>query len=129
MQGHALAVWSVAVSSDGQRIVSGSTDQTVRIWNAQTGEPIGQPLQGHTGPVWSVAISPDGQRIVSGSDDQTVRIWEGNWPGWMRLACDRLKYHPLLTAPETLPFLDEEAINIGRDAKAACDAQPWLQPD
>ena len=127
LQGHTDRVWSVAVSPDGGRIVSGSDDSTVRIWDAQTGEPIGQPLQGHTARVLSVAVSPDGGRIVSGSYDNTVRIWEGHWHGWMRLACERLAYHPLLTAPETIPFLDDEAITIGRDAKAACDARPWLQ--
>ncbi len=127
LQGHTNIVYSVAVSPDGQRIVSGSQDKTVRIWDAATGEPIGQPLQGHSDWVFSVAVSPDNQRIVSGSQDKTVRIWEGDWHGWMRLACRRLEYHPLLTAPETLPFLDEESINIGRDAKAACDARPWLQ--
>ncbi|KAE9406010.1 hypothetical protein BT96DRAFT_876203 [Gymnopus androsaceus JB14] len=51
------------------------SDETVRIWNAKTGEAIGEPLEGHTHFVSSVAFSPDGERIVSGSYDQTVRIW------------------------------------------------------
>ncbi|KAF5343412.1 hypothetical protein D9757_015390 [Collybiopsis confluens] len=68
-------VESVAVSPNGQQVVSGSYDQTVRIWNVQTGQQIGDPLHGHTGWVSSVAFSPDGQQVVSGSHDQTVRIW------------------------------------------------------
>ena len=57
----------MAFSPDGKRIVSGSGDNTVRLWDADTGQPVGQPLTGHTGAVFSVAFSPDGKRIASGS--------------------------------------------------------------
>ena len=69
---------SVAFSPDGHRIVSGQLDNTVRMWNADTGQPLGAPLTGHTDAVTSVAFSPDGQRIVSGSDDDTVRLWNAD---------------------------------------------------
>ncbi len=45
----------------GQFIVSGSYDSTVRIWNADSGQPVGQSLEGHTESINSVAYSPDGQ--------------------------------------------------------------------
>jgi len=51
--------------------VSGSLDQTIRVWDA-----VGNPLQGHTDSVLSVAFSPDGRHIVSGSEDQTIRVWD-----------------------------------------------------
>jgi hypothetical protein len=73
--GHEDTVNSVAFSSNGQMIVSGSSDKTVRLWNLQ-GNPIGQPFQGHENIVYSVAFSPDGQMIVSGSYDKTVRLWD-----------------------------------------------------
>ncbi|KAG2078465.1 hypothetical protein BDR04DRAFT_963546, partial [Suillus decipiens] len=49
---------------------------TVRLWDAATGQPVGEPLRGHTNSVASVSFSPDGNRIVSGSEDETVRLWD-----------------------------------------------------
>ncbi|BDM83557.1 WD40 repeat domain-containing protein [Acaryochloris marina] len=67
---------SITISPDGQRIVSGNSDRTIRLWDAKTGKPIGEPLTGHKDQVTSVAYSPDGQRIVSGSWDKTIRLWD-----------------------------------------------------
>jgi WD40 repeat protein len=47
----------VAFSPDGKRIASGSWDKTVRMWDADSGHPFGQPLTGHSGQVTSVALS------------------------------------------------------------------------
>ena len=75
-RGHTDWVMSAAFSPDGQRVVSGSNDKTVRIWDVKSGRQVGEPLRGHTGGVNSVVFSPDGtERVVSGSRDDTVRIW------------------------------------------------------
>ncbi|CAA7270819.1 unnamed protein product [Cyclocybe aegerita] len=76
LKGHADVVLSVAFSPDGSYVVSGSADETVRIWGAETGMPVGDPLGGHTNWVISVAFLPDSKRIVSGSEDRSIRTWD-----------------------------------------------------
>jgi WD40 repeat protein len=76
LRGHKHSVLSVAFSPDGNRLASGSWDQTLRIWDAVSGEER-FCLRGHDSPVGSVAFSPDGQRLVSGGDNQSVRLWDG----------------------------------------------------
>src|SRR5260370_461589 len=75
LAGHTNTVRSVCFSPDGQRLASGSGDQTVRVWDAATGQQV-LSLTGHTGGVRSVGFSPDGKRIVSGSEDLTVKVWD-----------------------------------------------------
>jgi hypothetical protein len=72
---HQGAVYSVAFHPDGDRIVSGGADGTIRLWRTQGMVPL-QLFFDHGDYVRSVAFSPDGQRIVSGSEDRTVRLWD-----------------------------------------------------
>ncbi|KZP17827.1 WD40 repeat-like protein [Athelia psychrophila] len=76
LEGHKDQVRAVAYSPDGTHIVSGSADKTIRIWDAETGEAVGDPLRGHADWIMAIAYSPDGRHIVSGSDDKTIRIWD-----------------------------------------------------
>jgi WD domain, G-beta repeat len=77
---HDEPVLAVAIGQARGRdiIVSGSVDDTVRIWDAVTGDPLGAPLTGHTHDVDAVAVGRAGDRdiVVSGSADKTVRIWD-----------------------------------------------------
>lgn len=57
-------------------IVSGSDDQTLKVWNSETGRCI-TTLEGHTGGVWSSQLSPD-DIVISGSTDRTLKVWEAH---------------------------------------------------
>ncbi|MEH2293304.1 serine/threonine-protein kinase [Nostoc sp.] len=72
--GHRDWVSSLAISPNGQTLVSGSGDRSIKIWNLQTGG-LKTTLSLHTDAVTSVAISPDGKTLISGSKDGTIKIW------------------------------------------------------
>ena len=85
---------SVCFSRDGKRILSGSSDNTARVWDAVTGKHLFPPFRGHTDWINSVCFFPDGTRFATGSWDGTIRIWtldeipdETNWRlrdnGWV----------------------------------------------
>ena len=71
---HEGSVCSVALSADGQTLVSGGRDNTTKIWNMRTRQLL-HTLTGHKDSVYSVALSADGQTLVSGSLDKTIKIW------------------------------------------------------
>ncbi|MFJ9083876.1 AAA family ATPase [Streptomyces sp. NPDC102384] len=77
--GHARDVLCVALGRVGDRdlIASGTWENTVRLWDAVTGQPLGEPLAGHDKGVCSVAFGRFGDRdvVISGSVDTTVRLW------------------------------------------------------
>ena len=74
--GHSNAVNSVAFSPDGEILASGSSDNTIILWDVATGQPIGEPLKGHSDFVTSVAFSPDGGMLVSGGSDKKIILWD-----------------------------------------------------
>ncbi len=71
---HSDWVSSLAITSDGQRLVSGSFDKTVKIWRLHTGELL-HTLSGHAKGVFSVVTSPGGEILASGSWDETIKLW------------------------------------------------------
>ncbi len=75
LRGHEESVYSVAFDPSGMRVVSGSSDNSVRIWDAVSGAEI-FCLRGHKQWVSSVAFDTSGERVVSGAADNTVRIWD-----------------------------------------------------
>lgn len=74
LSGHLDVVKSIAISSDGQIIASGSYDKTIKLWELKTGELL-HTIAGHKQRVTCVAISPDNQTLVSSSEDTTIKLW------------------------------------------------------
>jgi len=72
--GHTNAVTCVTFSNDG-RLLSGSADRTVRLWDVATRKEL-RRYEGHTDEILSVALSPNGRQAASGGKDQSVRIWD-----------------------------------------------------
>ncbi len=60
---------------DGRRALTGSSDNTARLWDLETGKEL-RRLVGHTSVVTSVAVLPDGRRALTGSWDHTARLWD-----------------------------------------------------
>ena len=75
LTGHNHQARTVAYSSDGRLLVSGSDDGTVRIWDTRTGEEAMSPLRSGDGEVFSVSFAPNGRSIASATHDGPVRIW------------------------------------------------------
>ena len=76
LTGHGGEVLAVAFAPDGRLLASGSSDQTIRLWDPVTGEER-KLLRGHTGAVRTLAFAaPNSHLLASGSADGTVRIWD-----------------------------------------------------
>jgi WD40 domain-containing protein len=70
---HEGTVKAARFSPDGWRIVTASGDNTVRVWDAESGKSVGEPMR-HEDTVWAASFSPDGRRIVTASQDKTARV-------------------------------------------------------
>jgi WD40 repeat protein len=78
--GHSREVLGVAMSADGRRAVSASNDQTLKVWDLESGREL-RTLTGHSSAVNGVALSADGRRAVSVSGDLSfhdtaLRVWD-----------------------------------------------------
>ena len=67
-------------------LVSTSTDQSVRLWDTETGATITTMVAGHQGPVWALALDPTRRFLASAGADGTVSLWD--WVVDAKTACD-----------------------------------------
>ena len=158
-------VTSIALSPDGNKIITGiGLSNEIRLWDL-TGKQIGNTFRGHPDNIHSVAFSPNGEYTVSQSvcntdecplesstrptlwlldlegnpignflhigyatdnipvtsDSKYILTYSGvlypaNWEGGLEVACNRLRYHPVLQKPKT-----DEA----KAAKETCQKYIW----
>jgi WD40 repeat protein len=75
MSGHEGLIQKIAYLPGGERIVTCSSDKTVRIWNVENGEQEGTTME-NEGWVNGLAVTRDGKRILSGGNDKRIRVWD-----------------------------------------------------
>ena len=73
--GHTAGVTSMALSNHDRFLVSGSNDNTVRLWDFATGSNL-ETYTGHTDRVFTVALNDDKSIIASGGRDNTIKLWD-----------------------------------------------------
>jgi WD40 repeat protein len=80
LSGHKGGINAVAISADNRWLVTGSQDNTARLWDLTAVDPAASAtvLSGHESTVGAVAISPDNRWLVTGSGDKTARLWDLN---------------------------------------------------
>ncbi len=71
---HQDAIYGLAFSPDGARILTASWDKTAKLWDAASGKLIA--AFDHQGAVNTAAFSPDGTRILTASADKTAKLWD-----------------------------------------------------
>ncbi len=76
LSGHSDAVRGVDFSPDGKTLAVGSYDNTIILWDMQTGQRIGEPLTRHTDDIYAVAFSPDGKTLASAGADNMIVLWD-----------------------------------------------------
>ncbi|ARV61527.1 protein kinase [Nostocales cyanobacterium HT-58-2] len=146
LRGHASMVLAVTVSLDGQTIASGSNDNTIKLWQLETGKllrTLGRWFSGHSNIVHAVAFSPDGELLASGSWDETIKLWQvssgkeihtlTNDGSWINsVAFSPIPPNPYYPEKETyvrgFPLLSKASVGLGwilASGGADCSVKLW----
>jgi WD40 repeat protein len=108
LHGHTGPVRAVAFHPHGNRLVSGSADRTLRLWQIdQTKSVLIQTIYGHSAEITAVAFSPDGSFFVSAGMDRIIRIWAtatGRVQGVLRGHTSQINALTFALSPRKLPI-------------------------
>ncbi|MEG4357168.1 WD40 repeat domain-containing protein, partial [Microcoleus sp. Aus8_D1] len=113
--GHTSVVTGVAIAPDGKTAISASEDDTLKIWDTETGSEQ-KTLTGHSASVRAVAIAPDGKTAISASRDKTLKIWDTETGSQLKTLTDHSDYvNAVAIAPDGLTAIsasDDHTLKI-----------------
>jgi WD40 repeat protein len=117
---HSGDITAISFSKDRKKLLSGSVDTTVRLWDIERGKEI-RIFEGHTNIILCLDLSPDGKRAISGSDDKTVRLWDietgkevSKFEGFsnkiIQVTFSPDNKHSIIVEPNTIHYMDLESL-------------------
>ncbi len=117
LHGHTGSILATAYSRDGKKILTSSSDHTVRIWNAADGKLLTPPLQHHD-DVTAIAFSQDGRYVATGSGE-SVQVWDAESGKAIGTAMKTLD------EPVTLAFSPDDKLLATGTEEGRLDAWNW----
>ena len=136
LNGHTGAVMMAVFAADDGRVVTVSSDQTAKLWDAASGIEL-QSYNQHTGPLYCLAVSGDGRTLVTGAQDNTLRVWDLPLSHPIRRAtqpgADVLDFAMSPDAGTMVAVATDHSVRlfdlaVNRDANAATATAPHLPP-
>ncbi len=107
--GHTNAIDLSLFSPSGQFVLTGSRDETAKLWQTKSGQLIAS-LEGHTGTIYAIDFSADEKYILTGSGDGKIKLWETSSGQLLRTtfahakAVTTAQFSPLCPIGESCPF-------------------------
>lgn len=92
LQGHSASLLHASFSFDGRHLVTASSDNTAKLWDASSFELLAT-LQGHAAAINHAEFSPDGRRLVTAGRDGRVKLFPTTVESFLRTACETLAAH------------------------------------
>ncbi|MDF1539589.1 MAG: hypothetical protein P1Q69_11880, partial [Candidatus Thorarchaeota archaeon] len=105
---HRTAVQAVRFSRDGSQLASGSSDNTIGLWNAESTLSLQKKLHGHNQEVRAVSFSHDGRYLASGSADKDLFVWNLETHSIEGESCAPAEIDGIEWYPDTLAFISSD---------------------
>ncbi|MEB3178682.1 MAG: serine/threonine-protein kinase [Nostocaceae cyanobacterium] len=125
LAGHSNGVNVLIFSADSKKLISGSADKTIKIWDVTTGKEI-RTLEGHKGFINTLVITPDGSKLFSAGADKTIKVWDMNTGELIRTLLGHRSYiNYLAVSPDGQKLFSASAdktikiwdVNTGKEIK------------
>lgn len=123
IRAHRGRIWALACDADGSTVLSGSDDQTARLWDCATGKPLLRALE-HESPVLWVALSDDGSKALTGCSDGSVRLWDVT----SARLIEQLPSHHAAVAAVAFQRGENALFSAGMDMVIRCRRRPQSIP-